>query len=359
MTKQGNEQVHTQYKFFMVLFMAQILDRARKAFFPSDLLFIMTAKISRRMIKLGNSANDMPWLSHVEDAVKSAQRELTNGWDTLQQNLDPLGCSPAANLAELRSETDTHLSLRAMRGYHKELQQRNMQSSDPPQRIPQYPERIKQDFSAIPAAETLKVLAKSQSVLWLVDLELWVQDHLQTWLVTNLQQPSKKACSSLGAAIALYHKEATLAYKDDPERFSFMVITLMDLWVALDKCAALQEPLLLAYETGFPNSLFDPLLLPKKGDMVRLFEVEEYLEHRRRRAFPENPSIFLEANRENSFPVQYFEQSYLHQRLKQDIEKEAASDREKKIAELAAKKTEVRIHKIFAYGFNFNGSRFP
>ncbi len=330
----------------MLLFMAQILERALNASAPSDLLFIMTAKISRRMVKLGNSANDMPWLRLVQYTVESTQKKLTEKWVAIEQNPDPLGCSPAANLAELRSETDTRLSLNAMRGYYRELQGRNLQSSEPPQRIPQSVERIKQDGSAIPAAQTLKILAKRESLLWLIDLELWIQDHLQTWLLTNLQQPSKNSCSSLGAVLAIYHKAARKAYKGDPERFSFMVITLMALWVALDKCATLQEPLLLSYDTGFPKSLFDPLLLPKKGQMVRLFEIEAYLEQRRQRATPGNPSIFLEANKANSFAVQYFEQSSGHQRLKQEIERTAASDREKKRAELAAKKGEVSTTKI-------------
>jgi hypothetical protein len=342
MTKNGDDQVHIHYKSFMLLLMAQVLGRALKSSTSSDLLFIMTAKISRRMVKLGKSAEDIPWLLLVQDTVKATRQELTKRWDTIQDNPDPLGCSPATSLAELRSDSnDTCLSLRTMRKYYEEMQERNLKLSDPPHSISTCAERIKQDCSLLPSAQILEKLAKNNSIMWLIDFEMWVKDHLQTWLVTNLQQPSKKSCSSLGAAISIYHKAARKVYRCDPERFSFMVITLMDMWVALDKCVTSQEPLLLAYDTGFPSSLFDPLLLPKKAEMIRLFEIEEHLERRRQGATPENPSLFMEANKPNSFAVQYFDQSDVHQRLKRDIESAATSDRNRKKAELEAKKNEV------------------
>src|SRR4051794_37175852 len=45
--------LHTQYKMFMVLLMAMILDRALRESASGETIFFMTAKISRRMLKLG------------------------------------------------------------------------------------------------------------------------------------------------------------------------------------------------------------------------------------------------------------------------------------------------------------------
>lgn len=48
----GEEQSHERYKFFMLFFMANVLDYALKASLPSDMLFFMKAKICHRALKL-------------------------------------------------------------------------------------------------------------------------------------------------------------------------------------------------------------------------------------------------------------------------------------------------------------------
>jgi hypothetical protein len=47
------EKPHVRYKSFMLFFMSHVLKRALEASLPSDTLFMMTAKISRRVLKLG------------------------------------------------------------------------------------------------------------------------------------------------------------------------------------------------------------------------------------------------------------------------------------------------------------------
>jgi hypothetical protein len=47
------EEPHVRYKSFMLFFMAHVSERALKASLPSDTLFMMTAKISRRALKIG------------------------------------------------------------------------------------------------------------------------------------------------------------------------------------------------------------------------------------------------------------------------------------------------------------------
>jgi len=113
-----------------------------------------------------------------------------------------------------------------------------------------------------------------------------------------------------------------------------MLLTLMDLWMALDQCTIHHYPLLRKYDPEFPPSLFDPLLLPKRPQMERLRTVEQYLLQRRSHAVPGFPSIFQGVNSTTSFAVQYFEQSPHHQVLRQEIELAAQEGRDRKREEL-------------------------
>lgn len=105
-----------------------------------------------------------------------------------------------------------------------------------------------------------------------------------------------------------YIRTAELAYENDPEDFSTMVLTIMELWIALDKCATFHLPLLKEYSAGFPPSLFEPLLLPKKQQMDVLSMIEQYLAGREGNINPTCDSIFEKANTPTSFAVRFFDQ---------------------------------------------------
>ena len=125
------------------------------------------------------------------------------------------------------------------------------------------------------------------------------------------------------------------------QSFSIMVLTIMDMWVALDKCTISAEPLFKQYPPGFPPSIFDRLLLAKEQDLRRSFYIEQYLCWRRDEAEPGCPLIFLEGNTARSLAVVFFERSPNHQRLKLEIEAAAAEDRKKKLQGFAKQKVVV------------------
>ena len=61
-------------------------------------------------------------------------------------------------------------------------------------------------------------------------------DHsLNDWLRANREY--KDACMALAKVIDTYTSAASSAYTDMPEDVSLMLLTSIDLWVALDKCA--------------------------------------------------------------------------------------------------------------------------
>ena len=112
----------------------------------------------------------------------------------------------------------------------------------------------------------------------------------------------------LVSTIDTYIRAAEVEYEGDPENISVMILTFMELWIALDKCAVFHVPLLKEYSAGFPLSVFQPLLLPKKQQMQRLSMIEKYVAQREEAVNPECDSIFEKSNTSTSFAVRYFDQ---------------------------------------------------
>ena len=157
-------------------------------------------------------------------------------------------------------------------------------------------QRISQRSVSLPDLNLLSVGNGDYVRLCLTDLELWVQSSLDDWLRANMERQA--AVTALAALIDTYTTVASLAYKDMPEDISVMLLTSMDLWVALDKCTLHHCTLLHDYTPGFPPSLFEPLMLPKKHQMERLLYIEQYLAGRRAAAVPDSrPSFDLSTRR--------------------------------------------------------------
>jgi hypothetical protein len=320
---------HIWYKSFMVFFMARILQRSLQASLPSDLLFIMAAKISRRTVKL--ALGDEPsWMQDIHSSIEASHRELATRWSSIELNLDPFRTQEGWDSSAMSFCQDTGLSLLNLRPYLQTIATREAAPGDHHIFRSDCRQRVKQCSSSFPELDHLE--AEVDTRLCLADLELWVQDYLAGWLDVNLD--SQHACTLLAELIEKYTKVANSTYKGNPEAVSLMLLTSMDLWVALDKCVLRHYPLLHEYNPEFPPSLFDPLLLPKRPQMKRLSSVEQYLLQRRNQATPEFPSIFHGVNTTTCFAVQYFEQSHHHQVLRQRIELSAQAERDRKRSEL-------------------------
>ncbi|PQE07113.1 p-loop containing nucleoside triphosphate hydrolase protein [Rutstroemia sp. NJR-2017a BVV2] len=329
------DDLHEWYKSFMIFFMAHILQRAREAALPSDLLFVMVAKISRRSLKLA-IADEPRWMERVRSTVEATQQELVCRWNRLERNPDPFATQKAWDSIEMCFPYDTSLSLLTLRPYLQTIAARGTAPSDHRNFTPNCPRRIEQRGSLFPEQRLLSMGGDPAARLSLADLELWVQDQLDAWLATKLD--SQSSCTVIADLIDHYTITAASTYKDNPQDISLMILTLMDLWAALDKCSVYHYPLLSKYYPGFPLSLFDPLLLPKRRQMERLAVVEQYLTKRKNQASSGFLSIFQNINASNSLAVQYFEQSLEHQQLRSRIESEAQADRDRRKSKLTKMK---------------------
>lgn len=333
----GEVQSHERYKSFMLFFMAHVLDDALKASLPSDMLFFMTAKISRRALKL-EKADAADWLKYAESITGEVQDELVRRWNLVEKDPDPYGMQRAWLPSQLSLLQDTELRLPTLQPYLEKVRARSTSPSSYNPFTSNCGRRISQCSSTLPDLSLLVKKDESQGRLYLTDLECWVENHLDGWLLSNTE--NEGACSALAKIIETYASVASSSYQDIPEDTSLMLLTLMNLWVALDKCALHHYPLLRDYDPEFPPLLFEPLLLPKKLQMERLFHIENYVAMRKKAAEPDSPSIFQSINEARNFSVLYFQQSLHHQRLRQKIESQAMSERSSKITELAEKRQE-------------------
>ncbi len=339
--RKDDEEPHMRYKSFMLFFLTHVLEGALEASLPSDVLFVMTAKISRRALKL-EAVDGTPWLQYVETTMGAVQQELIRRWHSVENNPDPLGTQRNWLPSQLSFLRDTQLTLSKLRPYLAKVSSR---SASPPTYhcfTSDCGRRISQCSSSLPELDLLTGMKGDQVRLYLADLELWVRDSLPGWLRVYMKH--KDACTALSEVIDTYTSAASSAYTDMPEDISLMLLTSMDLWVALDKCALHHCDLLRDYDPGFPPSLFEPLLLPKKPQMERLYHVEQYLATRRKAAIPGFPSIFRSVDTTKSFAVRYFHESPHHQELRRKIEAEAKNERSQKISELAEKRQ--RYHEL-------------
>lgn len=326
------EGSHMRYKSFMLFFLAYVLNEGLEAALPSDTLFTMTAKISRRALKLGRAADRHSWLKYVETVMKAVQQELTRRWDLLEKNPDPLATQQHWSPSQLSFLSDTQLTLPKLKMYLPRAMARLAIAPSSNQFKSDYRHRILPYDINLPNLSLFLELNGSQTRLNLADLESWVSNNLENWLRTNLEH--EDACAALKKLIDTYTSAASSTYADIPEDISIMLLTTMDLWIAIDRCALYQQPLLRHYDPGIPLTLFEHLLLPKRTQMEQLYRIEQYLTARKRAAASGYPSIFRYSSSTRSFAIQYFEQSSYHQELRQRIEAYAHDKQSKRKSKL-------------------------
>ncbi|TWU70430.1 hypothetical protein ED733_000359 [Metarhizium rileyi] len=323
------------YKELMVFLMRHILEVAKPLELPSDILFCMAAKISGRLLKLDRSF-PYPWLSSVEQTLSSVRCSLEKRWRSIMQQTDSDLQVPLLHAPEV--EQDTHASCPELDDFIKRIESRKCISSE----VEFHPSWFAAKFDASNLPSLQRDPSDESSYFGLLAFENWVEISLDSWLRSHISE--KDTCRELLGAMRSYHQIASSHYSDNPELLSFMLLTVLELWVACDKSASCHHTLLLDYDPEIPCELLESLILPFKGQMKRLSDVEAHVKDRRGRAKQSNPCIFSSFGHAKSFPVRYFSSSVDHQDLLRRIEDDASRERERKRGEFRALKEEYNFH---------------
>ena len=331
---------HHNYKSFMAFLHARLLNDSCDAILPSDTIYAIMAKLSRRTLKLEVMQHTM-CAKQIEDYVSRAQKLLSLRW-ALKENDEAGSVALKVSVEHIEQQSvikDTELQLRHLGPYLQSKLTRRAQASSIKKFRPGDPYRIPLQLSKLP---TIKPTSQDtvEAHLALADFQNWVADNLQSWLASNISKP--ESCKLLRERLDSYSMSAILIYKDDPINFSFMALTVLELWVAIDKCATAHCSLIHKYKPGIEPEVLVHMLLPKKSDVQRLCRVQRHLKKRQVQAAYQNIYALGFLGTSSSLGVQYFRQSPHHQHLLRDIEANATEERSRKRAELGQKQTEYR-----------------
>jgi hypothetical protein len=315
------------YKGFMLFFMCCLANENICADLSNDLLHSMSAKLSRRLRKLGSSAPD--WLSHIVlETCTSLRSTLEKRWRQVQ---DAQRKSPPWTPSQLDLTRDVELSLLGSRAYIRNcLAPHIFDPLDTPFN-PQHRRRGSLDDFLSSDGAFFEEAYRTEPHVTLYDVERAVEEGIDDWVdrVAN----NDEACVKLEILGNKYSSSALMTYADNPELLSVMMLTTIELWVALDKIAIKETPMLADYSPEIPTRLLEHLLVCKTGSLRRLHHAHQYLSRRHSESHS-GWSVFSSSITTDSFSVRFYRGSSHLQRLEVQIEEAARGEACAKVAEL-------------------------
>ena len=328
-TLQSSLRSSNLYKPFILFFHAHLLRRGIRQGFPSELLYIMRAKTARRRSKLG------PDISHhvhqfFHDSARETEALLSKRW-TAFQAIESIHST--LQLKDLDFAADSNISLVKSYEYLADVLLSASKDSKHRRFTPSYRPRLynKHDFTQFTNGRLQNSIAKDPYIA-VADFELSVEMHLETWVAASTN--NNRSLEVIASCIEQYFSGAKGLYKDKPEDNSMMILTIMNLWVALDMFAIQACPLLKEYSPEIPSNFLHCLLLHQSAALKRALHIEEYLCQRHKEAL-ETTSIFSN-NPDDSFALKYFRTSKNLRRLYDKISTHARRKQAAKRAKLGS-----------------------
>ncbi|KAL3460831.1 hypothetical protein BJX64DRAFT_289961 [Aspergillus heterothallicus] len=94
------------------------------------------------------------------------------------------------------------------------------------------------------------------------------------------REATEQKCIDLALSITDYINAVGESYDGNSEQMSLFILSIFDLWVAMDKCATAAYPLLREYHPWFMPENLDVLLLPRWKQLKRLQAIQLHLQLR-------------------------------------------------------------------------------
>ncbi|QRW06904.1 kinase-like protein [Ceratobasidium sp. AG-Ba] len=316
-----------EYKHFMIFVHAHLLGLLiQQSGFDNDLLAAMRIKMSRRMLKVKDSLPE-PIIQFAKDAVDRAQSVMQARWQAVQDGV--------ARFSPLKLETERAVvqSLPNSRAYLTHVLKGRSSKDKPPAFNPTHEARLtgQGDFSIFSDGALTRAF-NEQKHFALFDFESAVHRNLSSWVDRNLHLKSPAPCRTISSCIDQYASTALSYYTQDIADRSIAMLTIMELWVALDRLVTSRHGLLLQYSPEIPEDLIEPLLLRSSVHLERAQAVQTYIRGRHRDS--SYGSVFTATPGYNSLSIRFFAQSSSLQNLKRDIENDAQREKQDKIKEL-------------------------
>ena len=322
----GSEEGTSAYKNFMIFLLTEIASRAFAANLLDDICHVIVAKVARRASKLGPKV-----LGFVQDrALKVCENihaEQQRSWKAVCDH----DKKRPFTVDECNFECDVALSLDTSKHHLTAILEKSQSTLQTQSSFNPNCRTWLSSHRGLPSLDGLGTV-KDENLYTVAELEAWVLDCLPNWRQQHVAVPDPEDCMALANVTTAYRDAALRLYQGVPEQMSTMILVVAELWYTLDLLVSTLLPLLKDFPPGIASNLFDPLLLPKQGQMQRLREVELHIAARERQAKPSNPSMFSDPVMD-SFTVQYYASSPHHQALRARIEGDASVMRRQKEAE--------------------------
>ncbi|KAF8434572.1 hypothetical protein L210DRAFT_3649069 [Boletus edulis BED1] len=302
------------YKAFILFFMYNLANHAVNSSLPDFLYQSMSGKILRRFEKFDASVPE--WLSHaVLHTCTYLSHAVDRGWQKLwatQHSSSPWKPSQLDLIKDIQ-----HPLLHVDDCISTSLANRDI---DPPRNISFPNTRLQGTLTHFLSRPKLLVAVPHDDVpIILHDFARAVREEIDDWVacVTNVN----KACDQLDNLVAQYLSFAShhVGGVYDPDHLSVMLLTTVELWVALDKLVIKEIPILADYSPEVPTYLLGSLLLRDDVSIHRLHRAYQYLSARHIRAHSRWSALSSEFT-EQSFPCRYYDSSPHFQHLKASIE---------------------------------------
>ena len=293
------------YKTFMLFLMLNLANYAAHTSLSSDLLHLMSTKILRRFRKLGTSIPKwlpkvvMETCTHLSDILDSrciqAQIVQRVSWNPSQLNLSrDIQLSLPCCSEDVSSSPTNHGPLPLVTPV-----------LHCPTRGSLY------DFLSLKGGFFEEAYRQDPRVA-LHDVEQAVEQGIDDWYtyVTDVDE----TCIQLEALVEKYLSGVQaingvsvgefIKPSCEPEQFSITLLTVIELWIALDKQAVKKIPILTDYSPEIPMELFDRVLLRKTANLRRFCRAHQYLSTRHAQS-QRSLSTFSQELTEHSFPVRF------------------------------------------------------
>jgi hypothetical protein len=320
------------YKPFILFFYAHLLCTCIRRDFPSELLYVMRAKMARRLSKL-DPAVSRNVHQFVHDVAMATETRLSKRWIAYQ---DIGSISPTMRLKGLDFVADSQLSLDNSYEHLTKMLCLASPSLEFTQNrfTPSHIFRLDNvhDFTQFGNDQLAMAISEDPHTA-ILDFESSVQKNLESWITAS--RSNIHSLDVIASCIEQYYSGAKNFYGTNPENNSMMILTIMDLWVALDRIAIQECPLLKEYSPEIPSTFLHCLLLHQSSTLKRASYIEEYLCRRGKEAF-DVPPILSNRIDDSCFAVKYFRTSESLQRLYHKIDSHSRKERTAKREELSS-----------------------
>lgn len=351
----GGDVGRIQYKFLVCLALSRFLDECLGQI-GLDLAVFLKTKLCRRLFKLELDKDRSPvglsihyeyWLTtlgpDLRRSINTATEQINAAWEGFKKRIQ----RPILTLPKRADPRHLLLSLPSSKDYIQSVLSNSLYRYNAPPLVPLY--KLPQDYQLSSTVSKPGIVFSNRYFgLAEIEMEIEIRDPCLDMPAVAMDILCKERCIELARMIENYLSKVGDAYDNNPEQKSAMLITVMELWVAMDACAAQMFSLLKDYNPGIPSDVLDVLQIARLKDMRRLHKIRDYLQGRHAACKGSQMTIFNDPGK-GCFGERYYNESddssrlrILHQRI------EAAAEQARR-----AKEQEWQ-EKTLEYGQSFS-----